>query len=105
MTRNKILILLTVFLSFAGCEVANKSVNIKNEENNNTLNIVTKNENKKITPVISKIKKPLTKKLVMKKSSNSPEISKVKRPLEVERVCFDKSGAAHNCNYKIPKPY
>ncbi|HGZ71357.1 MAG TPA: hypothetical protein ENK74_08125 [Nitratifractor sp.] len=27
------------------------------------------------------------------------------RALEVARVCFDKSGKAHNCNYKIAKPY
>ncbi len=31
-------------------------------------------------------------------------ISKPK-PVEVARVCVDKQGKMHNCNYKIPKPY
>ena len=44
------------------------------------------------------------KKLKVLRRSKTKEVN-VKKPLEVARVCFDKKGVAHNCNYKISKPY
>ncbi len=41
-------------------------------------------------------------KQAFKKSENKKRLQKA---VEVARVCFDKQGKAHNCNYKIKKPY
>ncbi len=56
-------------------------------------------------------KKVVKKKIVKSKKSKKRVVKKVKvikesdKPQEVARVCFDKSGKAHNCNYKIKAPY
>ena len=41
-------------------------------------------------------------KRAFKKSENKKRLQKA---IEVARVCFDKQGKAHNCNYKIKNPY
>jgi len=88
--------LVSIFLCFTGCATTDNAVSL-NLPTTQYKVVQTKNENIKAKSIKKKItqQKPKTRK-------PKPTINK---PLEIERVCFDKDGKAHNCNYKIPKPY
>ena len=92
----KLIFTLATSIYFTGCGVANKTLKTENieETSNFAQEPITKPTNKKVTPIKSK-----------KKSQTKVIHTKAEKPKEVERVCFDKQGTAHNCNYKIPKPY
>ena len=94
--------LASIFLYFTGCATINKV-----EKSQET---TVQYDNPPITETKSVQKKDNTKKVtVVKQNKNKPKINisnpMTSKPKEVERVCFDKQGRAHNCNYKIPKPY
>ena len=94
--------LASIFLYFTGCATINKVE--KSQEP------TIQYDNPPITETKSIQKKTSIKQVtVVKQNKNKPKI-KISNPMsskpkEVERVCFDKQGRAHNCNYKIPKPY
>ena len=98
--------LASIVLCFTGCATVNKVE--KSQES------TVQYDNSPITETKSVQKKALikasTKKVtIAKQNKKKPKIKTSnpapKKPKEVERVCFDKQGRAHNCNYKIPKPY
>lgn len=98
---SKLVFILSIFIYFTGCGVTNKTLN-------------TENEVEIASPMKEPIAKPANKKVktlkvaphkIKKRIKTKVIHTKVEKPKEVERVCFDKQGTAHNCNYKIPKPY
>jgi len=87
------LAILTLLLT--GCSITNNSTN---PTNSNTI-VERKNATSNLNTKASKLKK------VLKNSKRKEEAKSLQTPIEVARVCFDKRGEAHNCNYKIAKPY
>ena len=65
------------------------------------------------TPTVSVEEKSANEAIVTQRKKRAKVVKKVSKrvkkepshPMEVARVCFDKKGTAHNCNYKIKKPY
>jgi len=98
----KLIFTLATSIYFTGCGVANKTLKTEYVEDtsNLTLEPIKEPEKKKV-----KIVKKATSSKAKKKSSKPVVKKAIEKPKEVERVCFDKQGTAHNCNYKIPKPY
>lgn len=102
---NKLLFTLPLFIYLSGCGATNKT--LKSED---TREISIHKE----MPIIIPANKPANKETKVskvntvkykKKRVKPARKAETKQPKEVERVCFDKQGTAHNCNYKIPKPY
>ncbi len=93
----KIALLFITALLFEGC--SNNSIELKKPEILDSTNYQAK-ENR--AENIKKLKASKIKTSIKKNPIKKP---KVKKPVELERVCFDKKGIAHNCNYKIKKPY
>ena len=98
--------LVSIFLCFTGCATVNKLEKSQEPtvQYDNTPTTEPKSVHKKA--VVKASTKKVTK---IKQNKKEPKI-KISNPVpskpqEVERVCFDKQGTAHNCNYKIPKPY
>ena len=98
--------LASIVLYFTGCATVNKveksqepTIQYENSPITETKSVqkkaVVKASTKKVTIAKQNKKKPK-----IKTSNPTPN-----KPQEVERVCFDKQGRAHNCSYKIPKPY
>ena len=83
---NKLLLITLSICFISGCS------------NNKTMPIEAKSENIVIDKNVSK--KPKINKIIKRSLKKEPT-----HPIEVARVCFDKQGEAHNCNYKIKKPY
>jgi len=88
--------IVSILLCFTGCATTDSTINNPNSLDESTTQLeVAQTKNKSI-------KAKLIKNKPYKQNSSKIE---PKKPQEVERVCFDKQGQAHNCNYKIPKPY
>ena len=94
----KIALLFIAALLFGGC--SKKSIELKKPEILESSNYQIE-ENR--AESIKKVKRASKIKTSIKK--NPIKKPKVKKPVELKRVCFDKKGIAHNCNYKIKKPY
>ena len=98
--------LASIVLCFTGCATVNKVEKSKESTVQYDNSPITENKSVQKKALIKASTKKVTiakqnkKKLKIKTSNPMP-----KKPQEVERVCFDKQGRAHNCNYKIPKPY
>ena len=94
----KIALLFIAALLFGGCP--KKSIELKKPEILDSTNYQAK-ENR--AENIKKLKASKVKTSIKKASLKQKP--KIKKPVELKRVCFDKKGIAHNCNYKIKKPY
>ena len=96
--------IISIFMCLTGCTITDKAVNSANGLEVQTIQY--KFAQVKIKSSKKKIKaKSIDTKLIQQKPKIKKLKSIVNKPQEVERVCFDTQGKAHNCNYKIPKPY
>lgn len=98
----KVSIFLVLSFLFTSC--AKNSIEPKEPELlNNTSSKLQKNSNLTYKYIHNEGKSKKIK--VTSKTKNTLKKSTIKKPIEVARVCYDKKGIAHNCNYKIKKPY
>ena len=91
------LLLMSISLCFTGCVTSVNNPNSLDVPTTQYKVPQTKNKNIKA--------KSIKKKMTQQKPKIKKLKSIVNKPQEIERVCFDKQGKAHNCNYKILKPY
>jgi hypothetical protein len=86
----KTIVALFILPLLLSCSSTNSSVLAVEKDNSRPSSKTIDNK-----PLVSKVKHSITKKTRASKE----------QPQELARVCFDKSGKAHNCSYKIQTPY
>ena len=99
------LFIISAFIYFTGCATINKIDNSQEQVTQYNSPVTGSINIKKSSTGKSTDKKVKIRKSIKQKPKIKIEKPALKKPKEVERVCFDKQGKAHNCNYKIPKPY